>query len=537
MSETALSEALKPLAGRLPRVVREYEILRVKGSLLGADPARMAELARREILRWAQNRCGGRLPNEAWALSPFDYFAGGRNSSCVTIQNERADIWALRADDPDKHVAERIWTTEVVVGFSPGERAQFSLRSLVNTPEGKLEIEPHTPGLVQQVATNCRLASGTYGLLVDAWVISTAADAQILVEMLIDPGRNLPVFVLSIEPYGACPKISEVVLAKAVLGMAHVAVIPAEFTWILTDNLGRQRSVFGGAVRAYLPGFAEDANPYAHRLFLADQLSMRDGASTCMSWLRNLAATESVRRHRLGQDVLTFAAIRTACLQMGRERLETQGASDSVLLNAARDQLKALEQQVDDQKSSLNYFASEHASAEERAQVSEMQVRASAFRIQQLLDQLKSRGEKPDSNLEKPKNWAELTDWSDCNLAGRVTLTPSARRGVRSPSFLDVEQVTTSLLWLANDCRNRRLKGGGSIREEAISEGLRNAHCGSDVYDMDWHGRRCKVDWHIKNGGNTRDPVRCLRIYYFWDDETQQIVVADMPAHRRTEAT
>jgi hypothetical protein len=42
---------------------------------------------------------------------------------------------------------------------------------------------------------------------------------------------------------------------------------------------------------------------------------------------------------------------------------------------------------------------------------------------------------------------------------------------------------------------------------------------------------------HFKNGGNTRDPERCLRIYYFWDDESQQVVVGSLPGHLDTRAT
>jgi hypothetical protein len=94
------------------------------------------------------------------------------------------------------------------------------------------------------------------------------------------------------------------------------------------------------------------------------------------------------------------------------------------------------------------------------------------------------------------------------------------------------------LLWLANEGRERRIEGGeGSLGEQVIVEGVRNSHCGGDAFEIDWHSQRHVVDWHIKNGGNTRDPRRCLRIYYFWDPATQQIVVAEMPAHRRTSAT
>ncbi|MCB2101698.1 MAG: hypothetical protein KDE22_12550 [Rhodobacterales bacterium] len=196
-----------------------------------------------------------------------------------------------------------------------------------------------------------------------------------------------------------------------------------------------------------------------------------------------------------------------------------------------------MENQIEDNEVTLEYFASEHGKAEERAETAEDQLRASRFRIQQLLNQINARGEAVDANIELPPSWGEFTDWCDTNLAGRVVLSSKARRGVRSPAYRDVAQVARCLLWLANDCRDRRMSGGGTIREEVIEEGIRNAYCGGDKYNTGWQGQKYTVDWHIKTGGNTRDPALCLRIYHFWDEISQQIIIDDMPAHRRTGAS
>ncbi len=75
------------------------------------------------------------------------------------------------------------------------------------------------------------------------------------------------------------------------------------------------------------------------------------------------------------------------------------------------------------------------------------------------------------------------------------------------------------------------------MRDEQIEEGIRNAPCGNDEFEVTWEGRTHSVDWHVKTGGNTRDPARCLRIYYFWEPSSKVIVIADMPAHRRTGAS
>jgi hypothetical protein len=100
-----------------------------------------------------------------------------------------------------------------------------------------------------------------------------------------------------------------------------------------------------------------------------------------------------------------------------------------------------------------------------------------------------------------------------------------------------VALVGRCLRWLASTCRDRRINGGGSLANIPIEEGVENAPCGADSFNFDFHGRRLQADWHVKSGGNTHDPVRCLRIYYAFDEMTQQIVIAEMPAHRRTGAS
>jgi hypothetical protein len=109
---------------------------------------------------------------------------------------------------------------------------------------------------------------------------------------------------------------------------------------------------------------------------------------------------------------------------------------------------------------------------------------------------------------------------------------------VRKPEYDSPDVAARCLLWLANDYRDHRLEGGeGSLRDHVLENGIRNSPCGADEFRIWWQGQQHTADWHIKNGGNTRDPRRCLRIYYFWDPTTQQVVIADMPAHRHSAAT
>jgi cell division protein FtsB len=535
-----MTDALSSWDSRVTRFVREHEVLRVAGWLPGDNSATVANSAIEEVLRWAQRRCGGQLPPEAWEHKSFDYLSGGRNSSCVHLQSGTSDLWTIRADDPDKTVAERVWTTEVVVGLLPDQPAKFSARLLVSTPEVDLKIEPHTPGFVQQVVENCGLISGQKLLSVAPSVHETEADVEEFIDYLIEPSRKLPIFVVTLaeNEQTAHPTIDTAALSRAMLGIGQVALLHPAATWRLTERFGRFKSVFGGAARVYLPGFSDDADPYIHRLVLANQLDTADGAARAVRWMRQLAAQESILRTKLGRDVLSFAAIRSANLQLRQQNLINEDASANEQLAAANDRIEALEKQVEMLGSEQDYYITEYEKERMRAELSESQAQKSAYRIQQLTEQIKAKGDDPDKDIEIPESWQELPEWCDEQLAGRLVLTPNAHRGVRNPLFKDIAIAARCLLWLASECRDQRINGGnGSINNVTIMDGIQNASCGADTYDFDWNGRRFSADWHIKNGGNTRDPSRCLRIYYCFDPQTQQIIVSDMPAHRRTGAT
>lgn len=538
MNDNPMWDKLQSLRTTMPRSVKETEVLRVAGILLGNDPQKSAGDARQEVLRWVQRRCGGRLPQKAWEFEEFDYLAGGRNSAGVRIQTKGSDIWAIRADDPDKSVAGRIWTTEVVVSLGKEEPPRFSARLIVSSAENQVDIVPHSPGFIQQVVEKVGLARGRYPVTAHPRIIQAEADYMELSEGLLDRNRQLPIIVLTVaddSTHTETTKIDASALARATIGLAHVVVVPSEFTWRLTQDFGRMHSVFGGAVRAYLPGFSPDEPPYPHRLIVADRLSDENGREQCVRLMRTLAANESIHRTQINRNILTFSSVKNASLRLQQEQMSD--ASEGEQLAMANLRIDALERELDESKGEMDYFDAEHKSAIERAEAAEDQARSYGYRVQSLTAQLKEKDGTESFESDLPETWQQFTVWVDENLSGLVVLAPRARKNSKNPQFENIGLTIHCLKWLAEAGRNHFLKGGGSIREVEVEAGIRNAHCGGDQFEFDWQGNRYTADWHIKNGGNTRDPARCLRIYYCWDDASQQIVVADLPAHRRTGAT
>lgn len=538
MSLGPMAEALAPVRARFGRPIREREVLRIAAGIGASDAEAAFERARREVLAWAQRRCGGQLPRQAWEGENFDYIAAGRTTFGARLAHDAVDLWALRGDDPDKTVPGRVWTTEVAITRHRGRTADISLRLLVASPEEDPAFDPAVPGLIRQILRECDLTAGSFAIADVPWRIASDLDVAELVDLIEAPDRRLPVVVATGDERATDPDrplINADELARVMAGLAHVVVVPARFSYGLSDAFGKLRSCYHGAVRAYCPGFDSSADPYEHPLVLGEQVR-RDPAAI-VAGLRSFAARESLRRVRLGTDVFAFAAMRSAALQIEQDAKASFRTSETDKLHDALLRIDALEAELKASRADGAQSVELAHEEQERAKIAETQLHHSRERIRQIEAQLARRGQHPDAEVSVPETWRDFADWCDQQLTGRLVLAPAARKGIKRPEFSDVALAARCLLWLASDCRDRRMNGGGTLANVSIEPGIENTPCGADCFRFDFQGRRMEAEWHIKNGGNTRDPNRCLRIYYGWDDLTQQIVIAEMPAHRRTSAT
>lgn len=542
----------------------EREILRVVASVQGEDSKDTFEQVRNETLYWVKNRTAGRLPKTAWDGKGFDHLVGGRTVLARSVDTERGAIWALRADDPDKTIPGRTWITEVTIGMPKRALSVMSIRLMAISSETDLTISPHVPGLVRQVASQCHLCAGRYAITEVPKYIGSDEDVNKLIDLLESSDRHLPVIVASGDdrtPDPDSPLIDTTALAVATLGLAHVVVLPAPRSYALSDTFGKALSVFHGAIRMYKCGFDRLADPYDHPLRFVRQ-GVNIGPDECEIEFRRLAARESLRQTKLGDDVVLFADVRSEAAR--REVASRESVTERLIRGTrvtAERQIRALKQEVRARKSEVEALEAQVKSTEshskqyfllaeqeeERAEVAEKTQQGLRAHILSLRKRLSQQQVDPDCDLEFPQIWDEFAEWCDEHLAGRLVLVPQARRGIKKAQLHDTRLAAECLLWLSSAYRIDRMQGIGDAQDVTrarvvgqdgeILSGIVNRPCGADEFPFYWQGRRLNADWHVKNGGNTRDPGRCLRIYYCYDDDTQQIVVADMPAHRRTGAT
>ena len=537
---TTLTEMPAHPRKHVQKPLREIEVLRVAAQLGGDDYSKAAESARMAALKWTTKRATGRnLPSDAWKFQDFEAMAGGCNRAAVRIESNNIDIWALRVEDADTEVPRRVWCTEIVIARASNHQPQFSLRLVASTPEREFGVDPSVPNIVVQIIDTLGMYISEEALPAKPVLITTMDAALRLFDYLENPDRRIPVFVAVVpDEKDSLPHIDSETLAKATAGLACTVHLPEAMTRELTNRFGKPRSVFHGGVRVYMPGFSTTEDPFMHRLFLGDRLETDDKASACVRSLRFLAAAHSVTRTRFGKDVLDFATVRSESRTLRRRIYSNRKASDTKRLELADDEVKSLKNQLKQKSKEIDDFVEYVQATEERAEAAEREYRSLLFRNRQIQAALAQGEGIPTEDLQFPQNWSEFTNWVDKTYPDKIVLTSAARRLIRrAPAFEDVELVARCVNWLATFQQERRLEGGGTLANQQVEKGIVNAPCGGDTYNVDWNGRRYDVDRHIKSSGNKRDPIRCLRIYYFWESELELTVIDHLPEHRRTRIT
>ena len=151
-----------------------------------------------------------------------------------------------------------------------------------------------------------------------------------------------------------------------------------------------------------------------------------------------------------------------------------------------------------------------------------------------------------DETVPPLAGYADLPDWLERHFPGRVVLAGRALRSLKNARFEDVALVGEAVALLGTTYHRMKTEGGMELRE-AFEDALRALKLqetpsispdrqgkARDGYEIEWQGRRLTLDRHLKNNSGTRDPRRCLRIYFAWDEETARVVIGHLPGHMRT---
>ena len=454
------------------------------------------------------------------------------------------------------------------------------------------------PAIVRNLARRTGLRQ-VRDLRNEPWNITTPEDVDALEKLLLSPERLMPVIVISqpdkkrwsLSPNCPVYVVDTLRIAKDAQAIAHVAKLSYEMGFEWTKRVGMQWAVFDGAVRMYNPGlnFDEDSLQ-SHPLYRKDLIwyhkyNEQCGPHAFEAQLTDNARASNVRGRWVAPELMTVAQARLleSELNAAHSREHAKAKEDAFLeamakltaiekeksvasetaaqmreLAAAKDsaiqslntRITALEIVLKAAEEDNQKWSDEAYQADKDREHYVHQNTALRNQIAALRASLESKtGEAADKDIEIPENYDELESWADRHLAGRLELHPRTRRSLKKACYEDVKLVYRCLLALANEYRNMKL----GACEMAVWEGAMNelgvkcsgsidrsrAGAEGETYFVEYPlGSTNKefLELHLRKG-RARDAHLCLAIYFFWHEETRQVVVGWLPSHLDNQLT
>ncbi len=219
-----------------------------------------------------------------------------------------------------------MFTTTVQVASHAGSLAILASLSATpgSTAVAPMRLYPRCPGIIRALieAYSDWSFGGQPVPLAIPFDATSEKHAIQLCDAILSKSRRLPLLVVSNDSDEIVWKDLSARLAYHLVGLADVAFVDAESSWVLTDKLGKQDSCYLGAVRLYWPGVQKDEGLWGTTWTASRLLAFGEdeaGMNRFLSMIR--------------QVVMSAAAL----------AIETPKAIREVLHEASRQRLKALE--------------------------------------------------------------------------------------------------------------------------------------------------------------------------------------------------
>lgn len=507
--------------------------------------------AQKTALKWAKDRFLDDLPEQAWTGESFDADLHGLRLEAVAVKDD--GLWVMRLRHSDERVPDRHWITEVSLLAEEdvirlGVRGQCSSGPHVDKPFVRTR-----PRVVLELAKQLRLRE-VRDLDGKPWRLRSEYDLDKLLQFLEDERRTMPVFMLTQKDRQSQHDfvLDEEQLARQSQGFGHVVTLPWSLGFSWTKEVGKPWTAFEGAIRTYNPRlkFDEDS-PFEHPRALwetvvffryAQQNGLAAFARFLLDKAREQASTKQVDWG--GCIFLTDARAR-------RAELARQGAKDSAdWMELYQDENESLRAKIEELQGDVETVQSLAIEVEKQNKYLGEENRKLRFHNDSLRTALETDGQSVDNELELPSKYEDLPEWVEKHLLGRLGLVPKALRGIRNAEYKDLKHVCQCLLALANEYRKMRLGNeAGKAKWEDKLKDLRLL-CGQslsessgeyaheyEVFYPPGSSVKKSLDLHLKTRSKTHNPQNVLRIYFFWDDDTQQVIVGWLPGHLRNSKT
>lgn len=447
-------------------------------------------------------------------------------------------LWSLVYFQQDKADPSLGWRTTIQLARERSE-LRFTLRLAIEPIQMRILPAQFSVGRPRIVATLAARFSGE----IDGEAVSTrpvpvtSAEIPDLVGLLTSARRRLPVVVVTIDPRLGRPLIDERKLADRLVGIAHVHVITSgAATYELTDRVGKQFSVFGGAVRVYWPGFSIDGDPFDHRIWLPEKIDQFEASA------RPLV-------ERITRLFSSVAVLRVPLDPLGRRLRAMSDAAATRELEDLRERLAAAPDEFTDElwADYQRIFDSERAL---REQVGTLEAELAAMQ-QNFVTLAREYGVGGMADVVEPEEVEEISSPREAvdavarEYPDELVFLAEALGSADASTYPNVPKLTAALRTIGDVARRWRADNLPTGFATAFREaGLDYAPDVSELtvgrtaneYRRSYNGQDVVLGPHVKLGKGTSAGL-LARIYWWVDEDRRQFVIGHVGRHLKDGTT
>ncbi len=503
----------------------------------------------------------------SWILSKFDDERIPRNpkswswsgvSRSIDIHHDYDNkFYCMKITHTDEKVASRIWTVEASA-FIRQKRLFLASRTSYTSEDRDRDYHLcNPPRFINTISARCNLCDAGESLD-ELHSINTDEDVEKLFLIINDKDRVFPVIVVSedqsqnedirfLQSSEEGYHIDGTKLALSLKQIAHVYYLPEQYQEKWVNMMSKKWGVSNGAVRTYNPGFDIDSEEemaiFDHPIALPKNILLKNYINEDG---RELIAGHAFR-HMLAQVIKRDNMYRKFKWEENEVKFYNQiikeADSEAIKdIDALHIQIQQYKKEIDESKSFIDMYDAENEELREKLRKRNVENILNQQRIIDLETQLKQfRNSLP---IEYPKTYDDIQEWVTEQFAGRLELHKKAVKCLKNkPEYQDIELLCKAIEFLGKNYYE--MKTGRLDRKiyetTMASLGIENSLTGSEAssgrqseaYKVDYNGARRRLDMHIKGGKsmNSSDPRERFRIYYFWDDEDQRVIIGYLPDH------
>lgn len=514
------------------------------------------ERASNIVYEWAKQKFCGIFRQMPYNKAEFEYRRDGNEIGI--IYEPESGRFIFRGAHPDVNVPGRMWITDIQIS-KHNSKYQFAVRLSVTSLQNCTADVPYScPSFIQRIVNNIGL-SDVVQIADTPHFVSTLDDVKAFTSFLENPNRKMPVMLLS-PCYSGDNAVCNgymadgIQIAKRLRGVAHVFCTTVEANDYLRECIGDQWAPYNGAIRTYYPNLSfSELDLFQHPLLTPQNIQSRrikdEGESD--AWIHDIE--NCIRRYAVSRRIPWQDSEISFYLFAHQEKLIEQrkvnAQSEEELVELYEEQIKQMQQQYDESMAIADTYAKDcEIVTEENDALRQLNNRLKA-QIEVLRSTFEAvTGEQAEQVIPIGNSYAEMAEWVEKYYSDRLQLHSRAVRSLKKACYEDVELVYKSLKLLATSYHDYRMGfityAEFKVACKNVDPGLDEAGAITDVaagmeketYYVQYCGKRKKLDRHLTKGDD-KDRRYCLRIYFFWDNENQLVVVGDLPHHLDTSAT